>query len=162
MSTTPLKPPLVQARDLAMSFDVSPPWLNRVLERKPRTVSARGRWREFRDREGQDAGAGRRVGLWQEHRGALAGGAVRHPRAADFQFDGQDAHGIFKTAGGLKLRSRIQMIFQDPYASLNPRWIVEDIIGEPLIEHGLITDKDQLKAKVGDLLSPWACRRWTW
>ena len=36
MSTTPPKSPLVQARDLAMSFDVSPPWLNRVLERKPR------------------------------------------------------------------------------------------------------------------------------
>jgi peptide/nickel transport system ATP-binding protein len=42
------------------------------------------------------------------------------------------------------------MIFQDPYASLNPRWLVEDIVGEPLREHGLITDKAQLKAKVGD------------
>ena len=44
------------------------------------------------------------------------------------------------------------MIFQDPYASLNPRWIVEDIIGEPLKEHGIITDPAELKAKVGDLL----------
>jgi peptide/nickel transport system ATP-binding protein len=33
------------------------------------------------------------------------------------------------------------MIFQDPYASLNPRWIVEDIVGEPLKEHGIITDR---------------------
>jgi peptide/nickel transport system ATP-binding protein len=67
-------------------------------------------------------------------------------------FDGQDAHAAFKTPEGRKLRRRIQMIFQDPYASLNPRWIVEDIVGEPLIEHDIITDKDQLKAKVGDLL----------
>jgi peptide/nickel transport system ATP-binding protein len=50
------------------------------------------------------------------------------------------------------LRRRIQMIFQDPYASLNPRWKVEDIIGEPLREHGLITDKAQLKQRVGELL----------
>ena len=41
MSTAPdRKQPLVQARDLAMSFDVSPPWLNRVLERKPRQFLA--------------------------------------------------------------------------------------------------------------------------
>ena len=50
------------------------------------------------------------------------------------------------------MRRRIQMIFQDPYASLNPRWLVEDIIGEPLKEHGLITDKEQLKQRVGELL----------
>ena len=50
------------------------------------------------------------------------------------------------------MRRRIQMIFQDPYASLNPRWLVEDIIGEPLKEHGLITDKAQLKERVGELL----------
>ena len=50
------------------------------------------------------------------------------------------------------MRRRIQMIFQDPYASLNPRWLVEDIIGEPLKEHGLITDKAQLKQRVGELL----------
>lgn len=47
------------------------------------------------------------------------------------------------------LRPRIQMIFQDPYASLNPRWIVEDIVGEPLKEHRLITDEAELKARVG-------------
>ena len=45
------------------------------------------------------------------------------------------------------------MIFQDPYASLNPRWTVQDIVGEPLTEHRIITDPDQLKARVGELLS---------
>jgi peptide/nickel transport system ATP-binding protein len=44
------------------------------------------------------------------------------------------------------------MIFQDPNASLNPRWIVEDIVGEPLKEHGIITNAAELKARVGDLL----------
>ena len=44
------------------------------------------------------------------------------------------------------------MIFQDPYASLNPRWIVQDIIGEPLREHGILSDKAALKERVGELL----------
>jgi peptide/nickel transport system ATP-binding protein len=67
-------------------------------------------------------------------------------------FDGQDAHAAFKTPQGRQLRRRIQMIFQDPYASLNPRWTVEDIVGEPLTEHGIITGDAQLQARVGELL----------
>jgi peptide/nickel transport system ATP-binding protein len=67
-------------------------------------------------------------------------------------FDGQDAHATFKKPEGRKLRERIQMIFQDPYASLNPRWKVQDIVGEPLLEHGLVTDKALLAERVGQLL----------
>jgi peptide/nickel transport system ATP-binding protein len=44
------------------------------------------------------------------------------------------------------------MIFQDPYASLNPRWTVEEIVGEPLHEHGIISDEAQLKDRVAELL----------
>jgi peptide/nickel transport system ATP-binding protein len=44
------------------------------------------------------------------------------------------------------------MIFQDPYASLNPRWIVEDIIAEPLREHGIETEPVALRARVDELL----------
>jgi peptide/nickel transport system ATP-binding protein len=46
----------------------------------------------------------------------------------------------------------MQMIFQDPYASLNPRWKVLDIVGEPLREHGLVTDREALTVRVGELL----------
>jgi peptide/nickel transport system ATP-binding protein len=67
-------------------------------------------------------------------------------------FDGQDAHAAYQSAESRKIRQRIQMIFQDPYASLNPRWTVEAIIGEPLREHGLVTDADMLKARVAELL----------
>ena len=44
------------------------------------------------------------------------------------------------------------MIFQNLYASLNPRWTVPDIVGEPLSEHGLVTDPAELKHRVGELL----------
>ena len=151
MSAIPSNPPLVQARDLAMSFDVSPPWLNRVLERKPRQFLAAVDGVSFEIEKGKTLALVGESGCGKSTVARLLVGLYA-PTRGDFQFDGLDAHGIFKTADGLKLRSRIQMIFQDPYASLNPRWIVEDIVGEPLIEHGLITDKDQLKAKVGDLL----------
>jgi peptide/nickel transport system ATP-binding protein len=46
----------------------------------------------------------------------------------------------------------MQMIFQDPYASLNPRWKVLDIVGEPLREHGLARQGGELRAKVEALL----------
>jgi peptide/nickel transport system ATP-binding protein len=151
MSTTPRQPALVQARDLAMSFDVSPPWLNRVLERKPRQFLAAVDGVSFEIERGKTLALVGESGCGKSTVARLLVGLYA-PTRGDLQFDGLDAHAIFKTPEGLKLRSRIQMIFQDPYASLNPRWIVEDIIGEPLIEHGLITDKAELKAKVGDLL----------
>ena len=142
---------LVQAHDLAKTFDVSAPWLNRVLERKPRTLLHAVDGVSFSIEKGKtlalvgESGCGKStvarllVGLYEPTRGGLT-------------FDQQDAHAAFKTPEGRKLRRRIQMIFQDPYASLNPRWKVEDIIGEPLKEHALITDAAELKAKVGELL----------
>jgi peptide/nickel transport system ATP-binding protein len=79
------------------------------------------------------------VGLYEPTRGGLT-------------FDGQDAHAAFKSNDAKAMRQRIQMIFQDPNASLNPRWTVDNIIGEPLKEHGLISDAEELKARVAELL----------
>ena len=50
------------------------------------------------------------------------------------------------------LRRRMQMIFQDPFASLNPRWRVFDIIAEPIRAFGLASDKADLEKQVGELL----------
>ncbi len=52
----------------------------------------------------------------------------------------------------LALRRRCQMIFQDPYASLNPRWRVARLIAEPLHVLGLATDHDEIEARVIDML----------
>ena len=134
-----------------MSFDVSPPWLNRVLERKPRQFLAAVDGVSFEIEKGKTLALVGESGCGKSTVARLLVG-LYEPTRGDLQFDGLDAHAIFKTPDGLKLRSRIQMIFQDPYASLNPRWLVEDIVGEPLIEHGLITDKAELDAKVGELL----------
>ena len=143
--------PLVVAHDLAKTFDVSAPWLNRVIERKPRQLLNAVDGVSFEIERGKtlalvgESGCGKStvarllVGLYEPTRGGLT-------------FDGQDAHAAFKSSDAQKMRQRIQMIFQDPYASLNPRWTVDDIIGEPLKEHGLISDAEELKARVAELL----------
>jgi peptide/nickel transport system ATP-binding protein len=46
----------------------------------------------------------------------------------------------------------MQMIFQDPYASLNPRWRVRDIVAESIEAHGLATGAAAVDARVGELL----------
>ena len=151
MASATANRPLVEARDLAMTFDVSAPWLNRVIERKPRMLLHAVDGVSFDIEKGTtlalvgESGCGKStvarllVGLYTPTRGGMT-------------FDGQDAHAAFRTPEGRTLRRRIQMIFQDPYASLNPRWIVGDIVGEPLREHGLAPDPAQLRHRVGELL----------
>jgi peptide/nickel transport system ATP-binding protein len=55
---------------------------------------------------------------------------------------GRIAFADMEGAGGTRRPPRVQMIFQDPYASLNPRWRVEDIIAEPIRELGLAPARD--------------------
>lgn len=50
------------------------------------------------------------------------------------------------------VRRRMQMVYQDPYGSLNPRMKVADIVGEPLVVHGMADDKDKYRARVAELL----------
>ncbi len=73
------------------------------------------------------------------------------PTAGHVEFDGRD---VLATDGRSlrNLRREMQIIFQDPYASLNPRMRVRDIVGEPLVIHGL-KDKEERRARVAELLS---------
>jgi peptide/nickel transport system ATP-binding protein len=73
------------------------------------------------------------------------------PTRGSVHFGGHDTAKL-KGAELRSLRRRMQMIFQDPYASLNPRWKVLDIVGEPLREHGLAQGGDALRDQVGELL----------
>ena len=143
---------LVQANDLAMTFDVSAPWLNRLIEGRPRTLLHAVDGVSFEIEKGKTLALVGESGCGKSTVARLLVG-LHEPSRGNLVFDGLDAHAIFKTPAGLKLRSRIQMIFQDPYASLNPRWLVQDIVAEPLIEHGLVSDPAELRARVGVLLS---------
>jgi peptide/nickel transport system ATP-binding protein len=139
---------LVQVEDLAKVFDVSAPWLNRVIERKPRQFVHAVDGVSFTIEKGRtlalvgESGCGKStvarllVGLYAPTRGRVA-------------FDGQDTQVLLSTPAARTLHRRMQMIFQDPYASLNPRWKVRDIVGEPLREHDLAGTEAALKQQVG-------------
>jgi len=151
MSPGSLDAPLVEVRDLAKTFDVSAPWLNRVVERKPRQFVHAVDGVSFSIAKGRtlalvgESGCGKStvarllVGLYGPTRGEVLFGGQRTAELAGAELRA--------------LRRRMQMIFQDPYASLNPRWKVLQIVGEPLTEHGLVAGEEALRTKVGELLS---------
>ena len=142
---------LVRATDLAKTFDVSAPWLNRVLERQPKLLLKAVDGVSFEIEKGKTLALVGESGCGKSTVARLLVG-LYEPTRGGFEFDGEDAHAAFKTPEGRKLRRRIQMIFQDPYASLNPRWTVEDIIAEPLREHEILSDEPAIKERVGELL----------
>jgi peptide/nickel transport system ATP-binding protein len=140
--------PLMEVRDLAKTFNVSAPWLNRVVERKPRQFVHAVDGLSFAIPRGRtlalvgESGCGKStvarllVGLY-----AATGGQV--------YFDGTDIATTLRGTNARALRRRMQMIFQDPYASLNPRWKIEDIVAEPLREHGLVGSAGQRAEREG-------------
>ena len=73
------------------------------------------------------------------------------PTDGNVVFEGKD---LTKTSGEelRKMRRRMQMIFQDPYASLNPRMTVGSIISEPLEVHGIGSNRKERQERVQDLL----------
>ena len=141
---------IVEADGIAKYFDVSPPWLNRVLERSGRQILRAVDGVTFVIRRGEtlslvgESGCGKStvarllVGLYTPTRGRV-------------RFFGHDLAEM-NTLAGRGLRQKLQMIFQDPYASLNPRWRVRDIIAEPLLTQGLMRDKAKVGARVDELL----------
>jgi oligopeptide/dipeptide ABC transporter ATP-binding protein len=73
------------------------------------------------------------------------------PTSGSVRFDGRDIAGLSTTQ--LKpLRREMQMIFQDPYSSLNPRKTVGSIIAEPFAIHGMLTGRGERKRAVQDLM----------
>ena len=73
------------------------------------------------------------------------------PTGGDIIFEGQNLNELSSRAMR-EMRKKIQVIFQDPYGSLNPRMTCGDIVGEPLIVHKLTSGKGEFREKVADLL----------
>src|SRR5690606_32641949 len=86
---------------------------------------------------GKSTGARMMVGLLQ-------------PTSGTVRLDGVDIWGGREARA--ERRQRIQMIFQDPYASLNPRWRVRDIVAEPMRALGLAGGRGETDERVADLL----------
>ena len=142
---------LLRLEDVGRDFDVSRPWLNRVLEGAPRQLLHAVDGVSFEVRKGEtlalvgESGCGKStiarliVGLYAPSRGRI-------------EFDGVEISDPQAKAATTRIRRRMQMIFQDPYASLNPRWHVRDIVAEPIRVLGLATDEAQIAVRVAELL----------
>jgi oligopeptide transport system ATP-binding protein len=76
---------------------------------------------------------------------------LEHPSAGQILLDGQDLAGLDRD-GLREMRRRVQVIFQDPYSSLNPRMKVGEIIGEPMYVHGTEPDRAKRDRRVRELL----------
>jgi peptide/nickel transport system ATP-binding protein len=143
---------LLSLKDVGRDFDVSRPWLNRVIERVPRQLLHAVDGVSFEVRKGEtlalvgESGCGKStlarliVGLHAPSRGRIA-------------FDGVEISSPGAEEETRRVRRRMQMIFQDPYASLNPRWRVRDIVAEPIQVLGLLSDKAQITQRVAELLT---------
>jgi oligopeptide/dipeptide ABC transporter ATP-binding protein len=75
---------------------------------------------------------------------------LNRPQSGSILFDGHELVGL-EGEELRRLRRRIQMVFQDPYASLDPRWTIGDIVAEPLRAHGVGTPKER-RSRVSALL----------
>lgn len=126
---------------VSKEFDVSAPWLNRVLERRPKLFVKAVSDVNFSVPRGScfsivgESGCGKSTvarlvtGLY-----ATTSGEIRFGR-------GTEGRPV-----------RVQMIFQDPQSSLNPRWRVGDIIAEPIREMKLRGSEDEVRDRVDNLL----------
>ena len=74
------------------------------------------------------------------------------PSAGRIVFEGEDIT-RHDAAQMRPIRRRMQMVYQDPFGSLNPRMKVRDIVGEPLVVHGLAGDRAKYRERVADLIA---------
>jgi peptide/nickel transport system ATP-binding protein len=143
--------PLLEVEGLSKDFDVSRPWLNRVIEGAPRQILRAVDGVSFTINRGETLSLVGESGCGKSTVARLICGLYA-PTSGKVFFDGVDLASLHSEKM-LTMRRRFQMIFQDPYASLNPRWRVEKIVAEPIRSHNLIKDEGALKKRVGELLS---------
>src|SRR6185503_6196469 len=124
------------------------PWLNRVLERAPRQLLVAVNNLSFDIARGETLSLVGESGCGKSTVARLICGLYA-PTAGAIRFDGVELAAIARRTDLLTMRRRFQMIFQDPYASLNPRWRVERIIAEPIRSHNLIKGDDAIRTRVG-------------
>ena len=143
--------PLLRVSGLKRYFDVSKPLLNRLLEGKPRMILKAVSGIDFELYKGQTFALVGESGCGKSTVAHLVVRLLR-PTAGKIEFDGIDVGSVTNRAQMAQLRRRMAMIFQDPYASLNPRWRVAAIVSEPIRAYGLIKEASNISQRTEELL----------
>ena len=144
--------PFIEVRNLRRVFDVSKPWLNRWLEGGALEFLKAVDGVSFDIAKGETFALVGESGSGNTTVARMVVGLLP-PSSGEVVIDGISMSDRGQAQARRQLRRRIQMIFQDPYASLNPRFRVEAIIAEPIRAFDLIQGEANIRARVGELLN---------
>jgi len=140
---------MLAAENIGRHFDVSRPLLQRLLAREGRRILRAVDGVSFDIPKGTTLSLVGESGCGKSTVARVVVG-LYEPTFGRVLFDGHDLH---EARADSAQRRRMQMIFQDPYASLNPRWRVRDIIAEPIRAFGLIQGAGEQALRVAELLT---------
>ncbi len=143
------EPMVLELRDAARHFDVSRPLLQRIVAREGRRTLRAVDGVSFSIPKGTTLSLVGESGCGKSTVARLVVG-LYSPTRGEVIFDGMP---LAEARADPTKRQRMQMIFQDPYASLNPRWRVRDIVAEPLRAFGLVQGREAQQKRVGELLA---------
>ncbi|WP_199178677.1 ABC transporter ATP-binding protein [Acidimangrovimonas sediminis] len=141
--------PLVSVRNLKTWFEIRGGVLDRMLGRDAGTVKAVDDV-TFDLARGEVLGLVGESGSGKSTLGRSLLGLV-HATGGSASFEGQEVVGLDEPALR-KLRSRMQMVFQDPHAALNPAMTIAQSVGHPLTIHGRLKGRDEIRAHVAKTL----------
>lgn len=144
--------PTLRIKGLRKTFDVSPPFLNRVLQGQPRVHLTAVDDLSLEIPRGKTFSLVGESGCGKSTVARLVVGLYR-PSAGSVEIEGLDLATLKSRKAMAPVRRRLQMIFQDPFASLNPRWRVANIIAEPIRFHRLLNGEKAISERVADLLT---------
>jgi len=147
-ATSPL---LLEVRGLCKYFDISRPWLRRILTGQPRMVLKAVDGVSFNIPRGKTFGLVGESGCGKSTIARVVVG-LYHPTRGEILFDGRQMAGRSRKAKQAQPDIRMQMIFQDPFASMDPRWRVRNIIAEPLKAFKLTKGRAAFQQQVAELL----------
>ncbi len=148
--------PIVAVNGLRRVFDVSGPWLSRLIAGEPRRLLTAVDGVDFTILRGETFGLVGESGSGKSTLARMVVGLL-DPTAGHVLIEGVDLARSGEKVARRAIRRRIQMIFQDPFASLNPRWRVGDIVAEPIRAFGAgdaraRPGRQATAARVGELL----------
>jgi peptide/nickel transport system ATP-binding protein len=123
--------PIVEVRGLSRVFDVSSSWVSRLIDGEPRRTLTAVDGLDFAIERGETFGLVGESGSGKSTLARMVVGLLE-PSQGQVLIDGVELAQTRDRAARRAVRRRIQMIFQDPFASLNPRWRVGDVIAEPV------------------------------
>ncbi len=142
---------LVAVDRLSKAFDVSKSALNRLVERSGKKYLRAVDGVSFEIERGTTLGLVGESGCGKSTVARCVVG-LYPPSDGKICFDGVALSDVKGRKEVRQMRRRLQMVFQDPYASLNPRRSVAEIIGEPLRAFSLVSNRRQMRERVDELL----------